>query len=145
MKLFLLTQRILTAFSLFQDFPQQEAKATEAMPVLIRVPPPVVPAPAAAPKKYKEDIKEFISSLAITESRPALFFFDSNIAVAYPTGFFANGRKCLIFDILCQAQQRDYYRIVMGLGGLSFHLQARIPSSEVALCLLLPLYCVKLS
>jgi hypothetical protein len=97
------------------------------MPFPICVPPPDIPAPAAAPKEDEEDIKELISSLAIMESRPALFFEDSNIAVAYPTGVFVNGRKRLIFDILCQAQHRDYHRIVMGLGGTSFCLQARIP------------------
>ncbi len=97
------------------------------MPVPIRAPPPAIPAPAAAPKEDKEDIKDIISSLTIMESRPTLFFGNFNIAIAYPTGFFADGRKRLIFDILCQAQHRDYYRVVMRGAGMLFCLQARIP------------------
>jgi hypothetical protein len=97
------------------------------MPVPISVPPPVVPALAAAPEEDKKDIKDMIFSLAITESRPALFFDNFNIAIAYPTGFFADGHKCLIFDILCQAQHHDYYRVMMGGGGTSIRLHACTP------------------
>ncbi len=120
---------MLTVFFFLQGFPQKEAEAkieAEEMPVPFRVPPPVIPAPAAAPEEDKEDIEELISSLTITESRPMLFFDDLNIVVAYPKGFYANGRKRLIFDILCQAQHRNYYRVVMGLSGTSFCLQACI-------------------
>jgi len=81
---------MLTAFFFLQGFPQKEAEAkieAEEMPVSFCVPPPVIPAPAAAPEEDKEDIEDLISSLTITESRPMLFFDDSNIAVAYPRFF----------------------------------------------------------
>ena len=101
------------------------------------VPPPVPPVPTRnftplpipdADEDDEEEIDDF-SSLTITESRPVLYFGESNIAIAYPTGFFADGRKSLIYDVLCRSKHRDYYRIVMGLGGTSFSLQARIPPS----------------
>ena len=66
-----------------------------------------------------------------TESRPTLYFGEANLTLSYPTVFFADGRKHIIFDILCQPQHRDNYRVVMGLGGTSFRLQARIPPSFV--------------
>jgi hypothetical protein len=96
--------------------------------------PPVPPRHVTLPPLQVEDDEEefdedFISSLAITESKLVLFFGESNIAIAYPTGFFADGRKRLIYNVLCRAQHRDYYRVVMGLGGISFSLQARIPPS----------------
>ena len=87
------------------------------------------PATAADEDEAEEEIDILISSLAVTESRPELYFCEANLALSYPTGFFADGRKCLIYDILCRPQHRDYYRVVMGLGGTSCRLQARIPPS----------------
>ena len=100
------------------------------------VPPPVPPVPTwhftlpilVADEDDEEEIDNF-SSLTITKSRPVLYFGESNIAIAYLTGFFADRRKRLIYYVLFRAQHRDYYRIVMGLGGTSFSLQARIPPS----------------
>ncbi len=93
------------------------------------VPPPHAVPPPAADEDEEEKIDDLISSLPITESRPALYFGKSNIAIAYPMGFFADGRKRLIYDVLCRAQHRDYFRVVMGLSGTLFRLQARIPPS----------------
>jgi hypothetical protein len=106
------------------------------MPVPIHVPPPQAHAPSpAAPtdavneEEAEEEIDILISSLAITKSRLELYFCKANLAFSYPTGFFADGRKHTIYDILCQPQHRDYYHVMMGLGGTSFRLQARIPPS----------------
>ena len=65
------------------------------MPVPIRVPPPQVRVPpsqavltAAANEDEEEEIDVMLYSLAITKSRPTLYFGEANLALSYPTFFF---------------------------------------------------------
>jgi hypothetical protein len=74
------------------------------------VPPPVPPVPTrhftplpipVADEDDEEEIDSF-SSLTITESRPVLYFGESNIAIAYPTGFLPMGANAS--STMCSAE-----------------------------------------
>ncbi len=76
------------------------------MPVPLPVPP--VPTrhftPLPIPDAGEDDEEEInnFSSLTITESRPVLYFGESNIAIAYPTGFLPMGTNTS--SMMCSAK-----------------------------------------